>query len=178
MQKGTLNEDGAFDRRGGARPWLTTIARNIIADHYKSAWTRNAALLPSGPQESDLTLENVSPNNPDTITESAERTAIESIHQEEVRVALAGLIEQLTPNQRDIIMMRFYDGLRHKEVAEKTGLNVGATKAAQNRAIGSLLRYFNQSDNPYLRQEALERMQSAPDREAPASTPQQRGSKD
>ena len=51
-------------------------------------------------------------------------------------------IWQLTPKQQQVLVLRFFGGLTHKEVALRLGLRAGAVRALQLRALRSLRRHI------------------------------------
>jgi RNA polymerase sigma-70 factor (ECF subfamily) len=63
---------------------------------------------------------------------SAERHLSEA----QVRAAL----RQLTPDQQQVIALKFLEGLSNQEVADVTGKPVGAVKSLQHRALAALGR--------------------------------------
>ena len=70
---------------------------------------------------------------------SAEDSSLERLQSDEVRVALAAL----TPEQRDVVLLRFVADLSLDEVAAITGRNTGAVKQLQRRGIQRLRRHLN-----------------------------------
>ncbi len=59
-----------------------------------------------------------------------------SIEQDRVRTAL----RLLTPDQRQVIVLKFLEGWSNKEVAEAMKKNEGSVKSLQHRALASLKR--------------------------------------
>jgi RNA polymerase sigma-70 factor (ECF subfamily) len=57
-----------------------------------------------------------------------------------VDVELIGALDQLTPDQRQIVTLRFVADLPLRDVARITGRRVGAVKALQARALANLRR--------------------------------------
>jgi RNA polymerase sigma-70 factor (ECF subfamily) len=51
-------------------------------------------------------------------------------------------IWRLTPKQQQVLVLRFFTGLTHKEVALRLGLRAGAVRALQLRALRSLRRHI------------------------------------
>ena len=96
--------------------WLITIARNLIID-----FARRPETLPL--EETWLDTE----SDPAKITEQAMGNA-------EVRLAL----EKLTLEQKDVIILRFFDDLSIAETAEIVGKTVFAVKRLQARALAML----------------------------------------
>ena len=102
--------------------WLTTIARNLIADHFKSSRAR---------------LEIVS----ETIPEGRSSHADSSEHEALAHISNAMLFESvnaLPSDQRDCVLMRFIQGLSIAETASALGRSEGAVKQLQLRAVRSL----------------------------------------
>lgn len=105
--------------------WLITIARNVVADHFKCSRHRLEVLTP---QVHDNAQIDVSPEGrPDL-------TAIGHISDE----VLLAAIQRLGPQQQKCIELRFLRGLSVTETAELMGKNEGAVKALQYRAVRAL----------------------------------------
>ncbi|MHB8451497.1 MAG: sigma-70 family RNA polymerase sigma factor [Mycobacteriales bacterium] len=121
-----LRRIGTFSWQGrDFAAWLITIARNLMADHYKSGRYRlevsTADLLESGDRPGV--------DSPEDMVLSALSNA-----------ALLDAVRQLGPEQQECIVMRFLQGLTVSETAQAMGKNDGAIKALQYRAVRSLAR--------------------------------------
>ncbi len=101
------------------RAWLYRIAHNLTADFRRRAASRNErethddaalALLPGG-----------------DFVPGVER-------QRDIQLAVA----QLTDEQQQVVILRFFEGLSLAETAEATGRNAGAIKSLQYRALERL----------------------------------------
>ncbi len=103
--------------------WLTTIARNLVADHYKSSRARleTTSDLLSEQRES-------SPGPEDA-------TMTRLTHE-----VLANALDRLPGEQRDCVVMRFLQGLTIAETARALDRSEGAVKQLQLRAVRSLAR--------------------------------------
>lgn len=104
--------------------WLVTIARNLVADHFKSG--RYRLEIPTG-ELIDVPLEGAH------IPENAVVTAIMND-----RVLRA--VRDLNPDQQECVVLRFLHGLSLAETALIMGKKSGAIKALQFRAIRTLAR--------------------------------------
>lgn len=129
-----LKRIGSFTWQGrdfGA--WLVTIARNLVADHYKSGrhrlevTTDNLALVGAA----DETESRVGWHQADTETAVVDHLS---------SVALWTTVWQLNREQRDCIVLRFLQGFSVAETAQAMGKNEGAIKALQYRAVRTLRR--------------------------------------
>lgn len=107
--------------------WLLTIARNLIADHYKSARHR----VEGGTGEI-RTFERESPG----VEGQPESTAVDRVQNE----ALFGALGRLKPEHRECLVLRFFQGLSVSETARVMGRNDAAVKALQYRAVRALAR--------------------------------------
>ena len=56
------------------------------------------------------------------------------------RKRLRRALRSLTPDQRQVVMLKFYDGLDNREVAQAIGKPVGSVKSLQHRALEALGR--------------------------------------
>jgi RNA polymerase sigma-70 factor (ECF subfamily) len=103
--------------------WLVTIARNLVADHFKSG--RHRMEITTGEMlDSDET------------EESPETTVVAVLANQ----TLLAAVEQLNPQQQECVKLRFLQGLSVAETARIMGKNDGAVKTLQYRAVRTLAR--------------------------------------
>ncbi len=103
--------------------WLTTIARNLIADHFKSSRSRLEIISDDVPEG------RVTANSP-------EEDVLALISNE----MLFDAVNSLPPEQRDCILMRFIQGMSIAETAAALKRSEGAIKQLQLRAVRSLAK--------------------------------------
>jgi RNA polymerase sigma-70 factor, ECF subfamily len=108
--------------RAQVSTWLYRIARNALIDHLRRLHPSQdiegvADFLSSG--------EDVAENA--VVREAAERAK--------------SLLQRLTPEQREIILLRLWDDLSYAEIAELTGKNEGACKMAFSRGLAALRKH-------------------------------------
>ncbi|MGC3946142.1 MAG: sigma-70 family RNA polymerase sigma factor [Chryseolinea sp.] len=58
--------------------------------------------------------------------------------QKRIQDTLTSVLSQLPPRQREIIYLRFYDGLSYEEIADIMGINVSSTYKLLYKALESL----------------------------------------
>ena len=109
------------DRALPFRAWLYRIARNLVIDNYR--WNQNREYVPLESVAEDL----VGGESPEKITELA--LAFERVQQ---------ALENLAPDQREVVELRFLAGLSLKEVALAVDKTVSAVKSLQHRGLSSL----------------------------------------
>ncbi|MDT0343439.1 ECF subfamily RNA polymerase sigma factor, BldN family [Streptomyces litchfieldiae] len=119
-----LRRIGTFTWQGrdfGA--WLVTIARNLVADHFKSSRFRLEV----------TTGEMLDANE-------VERSPEESVLESLANSALLDAVRKLNPQQQECVTLRFLQGLSVAETARVMGKNEGAIKTLQYRAVRTLAR--------------------------------------
>ena len=123
-----LRRIGSFTWQGrDVGAWFVTIARNLIADHYKS-----------GRYRLELTSDDVSTvGGAQQVTAAGPEGEVLEAMQNEVLLAA---VKQLGAEQQECIVLRFLQGLSVAETAQIMGKNEGAIKALQYRAIRALGR--------------------------------------
>lgn len=107
--------------------WLYRIAHNLVVDHFR----RQPGMPPESADESLLVLEG------DPMSEAERVLAFEQ---------LRGAIARLTPNQQQVIALRFGEGMTAAQVARVMNKTSGAVEALQHRALASLRRILAEGE--------------------------------
>lgn len=102
--------------------WLLRIARNLILDEAKSSRARLEILDDELPEDSGGEVE------------TAETAVMENFTQAEVYKAII----KLRPDQRDVITLRFLQGMGVSEVARIMGKKEGTVRTLQFRGLKTL----------------------------------------
>ena len=116
---GTFEGDEA-----GFRSWVFTVAHHRLVDERRARGRRPLDLI------EDSALESAAPQG------DVERDAVERLSADEAKA----LLVHLSPDQRDVLLLRIFGGLTVEEVAAAIGKRPGAVKALQRRALASLQR--------------------------------------
>ncbi|WP_110180454.1 sigma-70 family RNA polymerase sigma factor [Nocardioides solisilvae] len=113
--------------------WLTTIARNLAADHFKSGRTRlESSTDDLGPHEAALDRDRVVGGRDPGPEEAALASATHAV--------LLAALRSLPDDQRDCLALRFLQGMSLAEVGEVLGRSTGAVKQLQLRGLRTLAR--------------------------------------
>ncbi len=105
--------------KGELRAWLYRIARNALIDHYRS------------PASKTVDIETVWDLPGDDVTSLMAERSIDAAKLHEA-------MSHLKPLQREVVMLRIWEGLSYKEIAELTGKSEGNCKVLFSRALGDL----------------------------------------
>lgn len=118
----------ALQKGGGPREhlqaYLFRIAHNWVTDQYRRH--------PPVPLDPDEPIEADSVTDPQT-------AADETFLQDQVRSAML----ELTPEQRQVIVLKYLENWSNAEVAKAMGKPVGAVKSLQHRALAALRRLLD-----------------------------------
>jgi RNA polymerase sigma-70 factor (ECF subfamily) len=105
--------------------WLYRIAHNLVIDSFRR---KESGHIPLDPGISDR-----------------EPTPDEQAISGDERHQLHAAIAQLTPDQREVVLMRFIEERSNAEVAALTGRSEGAVKVMQHRALAALAKLLGGS---------------------------------
>lgn len=120
-----LESIGNFEDRGGTiGHWLYGIARNLLSEHFRAEGRVVRGLLEPAALASD-------PADPESY-------ALDRLDHEDVYRA----VDRLPDEQREVVILRFIEGYRVREVASVMDKTPGAVRALQHRAMASLRRIF------------------------------------
>lgn len=113
--------------RQSLRGWLFRVARNQLCDHYHRVGDKRIV---------QFECDDDPPIEMDWDTASMEDEAIRQLDIGTIMEA----VQHLTPDQQDVIMLRYGQMLSLKDTAELMGRNINAIKVLQYRAIQALRR--------------------------------------
>ncbi len=114
-----------FDHRRKLSSWLFKIAHNTTIDHLRRVRPETVPLEATAAdgEESWEVLRADESGNPDRRAERSELMA-----------GLEAALRRLNPDYREILLLRFREGLAYHEIAEVTGLAMGTVKVRLHRA--------------------------------------------
>ena len=108
--------------------WLYRIAHNLVVDHYRRGAKVN---------ETEL----------DERLVAAAEGPDAAVEDQLSRQQLGGALQRLTPDQQQVLALRFGEGLTAREVAEVVDKTVGAVEALQHRALAAMRRVLEKVEN-------------------------------
>ena len=109
------------------RGWLMATTTNMVNDHYRKSYRRKTEDL-----SDDIRADTPGP------------MARVEIHEQNQAVRVA--LEKLTPDQQNILSLRFGAGYSLEETADAIGKNVNAVKQLQFRALAALRRHLGEEN--------------------------------
>lgn len=116
-------DEGRYTDKGRFLPWVMRIARNRVLDYFRA-------------QKQVKTVTEASAGyNILSGANFAEQSVEEDIISEQTASEVRSLIEMLPEEQREVVKMRYYEGLSFKEIAEHTGVSINTALGRMRYAL-------------------------------------------
>jgi RNA polymerase sigma-70 factor, ECF subfamily len=109
------------------RGWLMATAANIVNDHFRKSYRHKTEDL-----SKDIRADTPGP--------------MARVEIRERKQAVQAALEKLTPDQQNILSLRFGSGYSLEETAEAIGKKVNAVKQLQFRALAALRRHLEEEN--------------------------------
>jgi RNA polymerase sigma-70 factor, ECF subfamily len=119
------------DRGSTFRAWLFRIAHNAVANVHRARSRRRTEPLPA---------------DPPWPAPDADPAAL--LHRAERMHDVVRAVATLPDDRRQVILLRFVDGLSSAEVGEVLGRSAGAVRVLQHRALRDLAEQLGQTELP------------------------------
>ncbi len=116
-----LQQGHRYDGRHNFVTWLLAVARNLAIDYLRR----------KRPQPLDEVPEQ-------RLSDHGRSSAFDSAAHREQQERVAGALEQLPPEQRETITLRFQEGLSLDEIADVTGAPLSTVKSRLYRGMEAL----------------------------------------
>lgn len=128
LKSGKYNEEGKF------LPWVMRISHNLVVDHF-----RKKAKMPK-----------VESKNEDFDIFSTLRISDRNVQDElidgQILDSVKKLIDFLPEEQREVVLMRHYEDLSFKEIADKTNVSINTALGRMRYALINLRKLIEEHD--------------------------------
>ncbi len=118
-------------KRGNVGTWLIVLCRNLAIDHYRAKMrlaSRHVELESAG----------------ELLVEQGEDPASMALTREDGRL-LRQALEQLPPEQRQVVEMAYFQGMSQTEIADATNAPLGTVKTRTRQAMFKLRDFLAQA---------------------------------
>lgn len=116
-------DEGRYTDKGRFLPWVLRIAHNRVLDYFRAQKQVKTV------SESNAGFDILGNTN------LAEPSIEEHLVSEQQAAEVRALIELLPEEQREVVKMRYYDGLSFKEIAEHTGVSINTALGRMRYAL-------------------------------------------
>ena len=116
-------DEGRYTDKGRFLPWLLRIAHNRVLDYFRA-------------QKQVKTISESSAGFDILGSKSFAEPSIEDqMISEQCAEEIRALVEELPEEQREVVRMRYYEGLSFKEIAEHTGVSINTALGRMRYAL-------------------------------------------
>lgn len=116
-------KQGRYTENGKFRAWISRIAHNLIIDHFRQMKNENTISKDEAPV--DL-LNNVM---------LCDGNIEDKMVKLQITSDIRKLVSFLPDSQREVLEMRYYQGLSFKEISDKTGVSINTALGRMRYAI-------------------------------------------
>lgn len=127
-------KQGRYTENGKFPAWITRIAHNLIIDFYRQEKSENLQSF----DVDEIDVLNRKELSEDTIEDNI---IISQIHND-----VKSLVEILPKSQREVLVMRYYQNMSFKEIADSTGVSINTALGRMRYAILNMRRIAQDKD--------------------------------
>lgn len=127
LKQGKYNEEGKF------LPWVMRIAHNLSIDHF-----RKAKKMPAVRSDDNYDVFALIPRD----EKNVEEAWIDNIISEDIRM----LIEELPPEQKEVVIMRHYDDMSFKEISERCNVSINTSLGRMRYALINMRKMIDKNN--------------------------------
>jgi len=125
LKAGKYNEEGKF------LPWIIRIARNMSIDHFRKS--KRMPMVTSSDGEDVFRTMNIN-------VENREEQIIRTQRDEQIR----DLIQQLPPEQKEVLVLRHYGDMSFKEIAAITNVSINTALGRMRYALNNMRKIMEE----------------------------------
>ena len=123
----------SFDQRRKFSSWLFKIAHNTAIDQLRRRQLDTVPLEVPDPHAPDLVA---------VVPDSRAESPASRAERRDLARAIQGAVESLKPLYREVVILRYQEGLSYEEIAEITDLPLGTVKTHLFRARKAMVAHL------------------------------------
>lgn len=130
LKREQYNEEGKF------LPWVLRIAKNLIIDHFRKNKKMPGISTVINDEGEETNIFDIIPENDDN------SKAPEEARQ--FKLMIRNVINELPPDQREVVIMRTYYDMSFKEIAELTNVSINTSLGRMRYALINLKKILEE----------------------------------
>ena len=132
----------SFDtQKGSFQTWMTTLARNLLVDHFRRTRLDRA----SDSLDASLNCDEDGPTLGDRLTDQAPSQE-QRFAGLELQASIQNALKQLSPELREAVILRDLEDMDYKEIAQVLRIPEGTVKSRISRGRGELAKLLQRID--------------------------------
>jgi len=124
---------GAYREEGKFLPWAMRIAHNLIIDHF-----RKNRRMPM--------YQGADSFNIFSVMGDEKLNAENQLIKNQIENDLTELIDELPPDQKEVLLMRIYKDMSFKEISENTGVSINTALGRMRYALINLRKIIDENN--------------------------------
>ena len=128
LKKGKYNEQGKF------LPWVMRIAHNLVIDHFRKS--KRISIIQNLKKDSDFDVLNL-------ISDESKNFEKNILKKEQFK-ELNYIINKLPEDQKEVLIMRYYEDLSFKEIADKSNVSINTSLGRMRYALINLRKIMSE----------------------------------
>ncbi len=126
----------SFDvQKGSFQTWITTLARNLLVDHFRRTRLDRA----TDSLDASLSRDDDGPTMADRLADTA-RGQEQHVAGLELKARIQQALKELSPELREAVILRDLEDMDYKEIAQVLRVPEGTVKSRISRGRGELAR--------------------------------------
>ena len=127
-------KQGRYQDMGKFSAWVTRIARNLVIDSFRAE--KSEATISTDNEEIDILNRR----------ELSENTIEDAMIDLQIEDDIRSLVDGLPQVQKEVLMMRYYQDLSFKEIADITGVSINTALGRMRYAILNLRKMAKENE--------------------------------
>ena len=124
---------GKYKEEGKFLPWVLRIANNLCIDNYRKMKRRPSVVNPEGYDIFE-------------ILNFSDANAEDKIIKREKAVYVKNLVDRLSPEQKEVVILRHYADLSFKEIAKLTNVSINTSLGRMRYALINMRKMIEDAE--------------------------------
>jgi RNA polymerase sigma-70 factor (ECF subfamily) len=124
---------GKYSENGKFISWVMRIAHNLIIDHFRMIKQMNT--ISNDDYESDLF----------NLKRDAEDNMEDNMIKRQIHQDVRKMISHLDEDQKEVVMLKYYEGLSFKEIANKTKVSINTALGRMRYALINMRKIMEEN---------------------------------